>query len=126
MTRALALIAFALALSAEDDPFADGKVEIRHDGDKRVLVFEGRNVSGKDIKTMVIAYALRDGAGKVVQSEMLLCQRKTGEPVVPKDFAGPVWVMPIAEDAVVTASFGCQEVDFADGTRWLAPTRRRP
>jgi hypothetical protein len=125
ISRLMLLLALVLATAvAADDPFAEGKVEIRHDGDRRILVFEARNVSGKDVQTMVIAYVLRDQTGNVVESDVLHCARKDGGPAVAKDFAGTVWEMPIIEDNVVTVSFGCQEAVFADGTRWLAPPHR--
>jgi hypothetical protein len=123
--RLILLLVFAWSAAvAADDPFAEGKVEIRHEGERRILVFEARNVSGKDVQTMVIAYVLRDQKGNVVESDVLRCARKDGGPAVAKDFAGAVWEMPIIEDNVVTVSFGCQEAVFADGTRWVAPTRR--
>jgi hypothetical protein len=124
---ALALV-FALVASAPaaDDPFTRGAVTIRHDGDRRELVYAAKNDTGKDVTRCVVAYAMRDRSGNTVESDQLVLVDDSTGVVIPAGYAGIMCAIPIHDEQVVAASFGFQRVVFADGSEWVAPTTPAP
>ena len=114
------------AARAENDPFSDGAISIRHEGAKRFLVYTARNTTGKDVKSCEVAYVLRSDSGHVVESDVLTCADPSGGPLFANGYAGVMCSIPIREETVASGSFGFQTVTFTDGTVWKAPIAPAP